>query len=542
MNARAILAAVGLLTVIGGILPGTAASAANGSFPAESFAWTLPAVGGSTVSGWIEMNGTAPIVNATVTVNTAALAGIATLTTFGNSGPCPIAGSIQTCPEGTKDVGDMGAFWRAELFITIKPLAGAVNGTVVKVPVTTGGDGLTPQTGYLTMTFSSQPILATVFPDHSPVAAALGDHVTLAPIVTNAGASAAGTVVATFELTHGLAAESYDNCVYAPYPAGDGEFVRCTVPGPLAPGATEALTGFTALIQPDAPATAVARVVIDPSVAAPTDPFPGPSVQFTARPASGQTVTLTPSDGGANPPTYDPQRNPADESTQVNISGGTVDLAVAPIVLHAAVGATVTATVVVTNHGPNEISVNASGGNPVAGVEVRIPTWATATAVPADCKAADRDSGPDPGITHGAAPGYPYYYCASPELFLPVGSTVTFAFQLKITKTSADAGANGDGAAWLWRPAQQTDTSNDSGAITLIDAPPPSPSPSASPPPSSPASSPPSDATSTPPTGDTSGPGHLPKTGQDFSLIGLGGIVIVLVGLSLLLVSRLRRD
>jgi LPXTG-motif cell wall-anchored protein len=553
MKARAILVCIGLIAVMGAALPAPAA-AAVGSFPAESFSWNVPAVGGSTVSGWIEMTGNAPIFHTSVAVDTAPLAGIATLTATGNNGSCPISGTVLTCPEGDKDVGDGGSFWYAELFLTVKPLAGAVNGKVVKVPVTTAADGVAPQTGYLTLTFRSQPILATVFPKASPAAPALGDHVSLAPIVTNAGATAANTVVATFELTHGLSAGSYDNCVYAPYPAGDGEFVRCTVPGPLAPGAIKALAGFSAVVPADAPTTAVARVVIDPGTAAATDPFPGPSVHFTARPPTGSTVTLATSDGGANPPAYDPQRIPADESTMVNISGGLSDLSVAPTVVQAAVGATTNAQIVATNHGPNEISLNPSGGYPVAGVVVRIPTWATAIDVPAGCRAAAADVGDDPPLTHGALPGYPYYYCASAASVLPVNSTATFAFRLRIT-----AATGTDGSARIWRAAPLTDTTNDTGPITLTlvtATSPATPSPgtsspggssdgsssaSASPSTSaSPQSSDSSSAAPAPATGADSS--HLPKTGSGFGLIALGGVVIVLIGLSLLLIVRLRRD
>ncbi len=514
--------AVLLIGIASIIVAGSPASAANGGqFPADSFTWTVIGSGGAPTTGTLTMDGTAPIFNTIVTLDTAPLAGIATVTAASALG-CTTAGAIITCPEGSKDIGDADSDWQAQVGLTITPLAGATEGKVVKIPLTTAADGIGPNSSSLTITFTQHPILAPREVLLLPGVVHIGDQLPIEPVVQNVGSTTASSVVFTFEFSHALSPDSYDNCVYGPFTARDGEYVRCTVPGPVAPGAIVGLNGFKTTVPDDSPNFGDVRFIADPDAASPDDPFPPSSVHLVPRPASGTTVTLTTASGGpiANDPTD--TKFPAVQANE-SILGVTYDLGAAAVNVSGSVGSTVTADVVVTNHGPNE-----AFGEGV-GVRVHIPTWATATGVPATCGASSTDQGIDVlPSTKGPLSGYPYYYCVSDSQVVPVGTTATFAFHFKITSTSGS-----DGSITILNLPPQTNAADDTAMFKLSTATGPTPSPSSSSP--SPTAGP-----STTAPGSGSGT-SLPKTGSDWGIIAASGMAIVLAGFGLLLLARRRR-
>jgi hypothetical protein len=364
--------------------------------------------------------------NVTLSIDTSALAGVATATSADSR--CSASGTEINCALGTVTTSDfISSFTTVD--IHVKAASGAVAGQSGQLTMTGSADGIPPAPAFQpsTITLADGPDLVTPTTSQAFTGVTRGSTITMPHItLDNVGSQSAEGVTMVFmapyefPITH-LAR----NCEYASYPTtGIGWTVAsCYFDNVIQPGATytlkrpqqstvraDSIFGFRSFISLQA-----FPGYQPPSAAAPGLTF--------VRGTEQQLRLDKTSDGGTSTTT-------STQVTQANLNQGdgvftqkyqvddgvSSDLAAIGDSVTAAAGSTVPVTIGVKENGPGSLDFGPTG---ISAAEITFtpPPGTTVTSIPDGC------SLNGDGVT---------YLCNS-NLLLVVGASQTFTFQLQVS-------------------------------------------------------------------------------------------------------------
>jgi len=430
---RAVSAATLSLFVTATIaLSASPASAAQGYLQADfdSVSNTvIPAHAASSRTIVSSVSGYGPYSNAVVTFDFAGLADVATASMPAHYG-CTTSGTTAVCPipDSADDSGQ-----NYDFDITVTSVASATNGATGSLSIAATADNADSEGPNTTdVTISDAPELDTNS-DSADQNASPGDAVTMPLDLANLGSEAAPGVQIIFDVSHGIAPATYDNCIYASWTGDNGTSVACTIPGAIAVNHQATLHGgFKGTIVADSATFArIDAYLSTTSATSPTAPTGGDwtGVTFAARPHAGQSLTLDAetNDGSIVGGSFPGKTWAVDVDT-------TNDIAAIGTNVTGHVGDTVNATLGFKDLGPAALD-SFSSHDPVAYFEFTVPTWATAVTVPSNCSG-ETSNGPLPG-----KPGLLVYQCSDPDTYvMSVGDTFSVTIGLKITSLSGTDG------------------------------------------------------------------------------------------------------
>ncbi|MEV0454884.1 hypothetical protein [Catellatospora methionotrophica] len=367
-----------------------------------------------------------------VVLDLTALDGIAKVSFPGPDGEkCTVAGKAGTC---TFPDGAIGGI----IPVLLQPLAGAVEGTTVEVPVTTTAADHDAYTFNTKVTVKSGADLIVLDQGEYDQKVKIGDDVSLPMVVGNVGDKTAPALAFTFSLTHGITPVEYEECEYAVWDEAQGTHVYCTVPieDGLAPGqAVEIEGGFQGRIAADTSKFERGSSSVDVGGDIPAQART--RMGFAER-GSGKHLKLVPatmpSQRNSRVAEIDVQDNWADSSWLIDTP---FDLAAIGANLSGSTGDVVTAKLGVKNAGPSSAN-SVSSGEPILMFGVTVPAWAKLVGVPKQCEAIEQVGDQQEG--RGSKPGYQYYHCRNYSYFFGAGETYTLDFRFELT---GDSGADG---------------------------------------------------------------------------------------------------
>jgi LPXTG-motif cell wall-anchored protein len=435
----------------------------------------------------------------TVTVDTAGLAGVATVTSADSWAKCTTAGTVLTCELAEYHVDPIGVP-ETVLGFDVKPVAGVKLGAAGTFKATLAADGLAPMAKTAKVTIAEGVDLAAGA--DLAVSAAPGGKVALPYPVRNSGKTVAHGAVLTF--TKPAVAEygaRYRNCQYTDW------WVLCTFDGDLAVGKEYTLAKPQVFnVRADSPA-----------------PRSFNGFYQWATPADAEIEWLDEfrklnpvrGDGGELRLVEQAPKIRANAQTDTNeldnAAGYTMDITGENVGDDAAVGSTVTGTVGSTvpvtiglkNLGPARIGLFDGVADRVT---VTVPKGTTVVTVPDACLPVVN------GEPDGANPGKPgaaVYQCYTEETnVIEVGQTYTWQLGLRIDVAGETVGTVSV------EPREHANRDNDTAKLIV-----------------NPAGG----------TGGGTGDGGLPVTGSNAVLLGSAGAAMILLGAFGYAVARRRR-
>jgi LPXTG-motif cell wall-anchored protein len=435
----------------------------------------------------------------TVSIDTAGLAGVATVTPADPWVKCTSAGTVLTCEATDVNVDPIGAP-ETVVGLDVKPVAGVKPSAVGTLKATLAADELTPMAKTAKVTIAEGVDLTAG--GNLTVSAAPGGKVTLPYSVRNSGKTVAHGAVLSFSKPE--AAEfgrKYRNCQYADW------WVICTFDSDLAAGKDYALADPQALtLRADTPAPRTFNGFYQWGTQADAevewlDEFrklhpvrgTGGELHLVEQAPKLRTNAQTDTNDLDNAAMY------ALRVTGVNVG----DDAAVGATVKGPVGATVPVTIGLKNLGPARIGL--FDGVPDA-VTVTVPKGTTAVTVSHEClpKANGETDGDNPG-----KPGAAVYQCFTDKTnVIEVGQTYTWQLGLRIDVAGETVGTVSVD------PREHANRDNDTAKLIV-----------------NPAGG----------TGGGTGDGGLPVTGSNAAVLGSAGAAMVLLGAFGYVVARRRR-
>jgi LPXTG-motif cell wall-anchored protein len=484
---------------------------------------TLPATAGAAVAPGVEMSVSNTVVtpdspgkyqgvaltnngqdevllnHVTVTVDTAGLASVATITSADSWAKCTTAGTVLTCEVAEYHVDPIGAP-ETVVGLDVKPVTGVKLGAVGTFKATLAADGLAPMVKTAKVTIAEGVDLTAG--EDLAVAAAPGGKVALPFSVRNSGGTVAHGAVLSF--TKPAVAEfgaKYRNCRYTDW------WVLCTFDSDLAAGKEYTLAKPQAFkLRADSPAPRTFNGFYQ--WATPADAEVDWLDEFRKlNPVRGN--------GGELRLVEQAPKLRANAQTDTNdldnAAGFTVDVTGENVGDDAAVGATVKGTVGSTvpvtiglkNLGPARIGLFDGVADAVT---VTVPKGTTAVSVPNSClpMVNGEPDGANPG-----KPGAAVYQCFTDDTnVIEVGQAYTWQLGLRIDVAGETVGTVSVD------PREHANRDNDTAKLIV-----------------NPAGG----------TGGGTGDGGLPVTGSNAALLGSAGAAMVLLGAFGYAVARRRR-
>ncbi len=500
---RAILAGLGALTIASAVAATATPAFADASvIRAEAQDLIIGADGAPGKATTISVYEFGPLTNPKVTIDFTGIDGIATPTFLDPASGCSLTGSVATCD--LPDVTDPNA-GASDIEIPVKlvPAAGAHNGVTGSFTMTSTADGVATVTESATVTVADGPDLGLPKGDNS-LTAKPGDALSEPVMVSNSGSQAADGVLFLFAFSHGFQPDYFDNCLYADWPDDDGTLALCEIDQSLAPGQTWTINpAIIGHVPADSADTARVDLVVDVANASSVSSelannafgLAKSRAHFIKR-ASGKL--LTPSSSANSAGDIDFGDNFETWTWTIKTS---YDMVANGAKVIGTPGDVVKVKLGETNNGPASIDFW-SVHDIAAVIEIAIPEWADAVAVPSNCFGQAK---PESQILD-SKPGYRYYLCSGSSYVFPAHSSFSVTLSLKIKASSGADGSvsmpHGDAYG-----VDDNNHANDVAAITL----------------------------------GAPDEGGLPVTGSKTGIIAVAGAILVLAGGVLLFLGRRRR-